>query len=52
MRHPVNVYNGLKLEKIKKSNQNKVLSNLIDIKEYQNSKNITKTFYKPISKIL
>lgn len=52
MKQPVNVFNGLKSVKTKKINNVKVISNLIDIKQYQNSKNITKTFYKPISKII
>lgn len=52
MRQPVNVLNGLKSVKSDKMNKKKIVSNLIDIKQYQNSKNITKTFYKPISKII
>jgi hypothetical protein len=50
---PVNIFNGLKF-KINNETVNlaKPKSNLITIKAYQNSKNITKPFVKPISKII
>lgn len=48
---PINVFNGLK-SKITNLPQVQPISNLIAIKAYQNSKNITKTFTKPISKII
>ncbi|VXC32328.1 conserved hypothetical protein [Flavobacterium sp. 9AF] len=54
-RKPINVFNGLKI-KNQSENQNliqeKPKSNLIAIKAYQNSRNITKPFVKPISKII
>ncbi len=45
-RNPVNIFNGAKFKEIKIDS-----SNLISIKYYQNSQNITKPFIKPISKI-
>lgn len=48
---PVNVFNGLKF-KINNENQLKTKSNLIAINAYKNSRNITKAFVKPISKII
>ncbi len=43
---PVNVYNGLKFKEVEINS-----SNLVSIKAYKNSYNITKPFTKPISKI-
>lgn len=54
-RKPINIFNGLKIE-IQNNNINqidkKTVSNLVAIKAFQNSKNITKPFVKPISKII
>lgn len=52
-KNPINVFNGLK-SKVNKEDQNhlKSESNLITIQIYQNSKNISKPFVKPISKII
>jgi hypothetical protein len=54
-RKPINIFNGLKIE-IKNNNQidnfDKPKSKLVSIKAYQNSRNITKPFVKPISKII
>lgn len=50
---PINVLNGLK-SKVNRESQNliKPKSDLIAIGFYQNSKNISKPFVKPISKII
>jgi hypothetical protein len=48
---PVNVFNTLKASK-ELQNQIKHKSNLITIQAYQNSRNISKPFVKPISKII
>ncbi len=50
---PINVFNGLK-SKIEKQDRKKTInkSNLIPINAFKNSKNITKPFVKPISKII
>lgn len=50
---PINVFNGLK-SKISIQSQTQIKSeiNLINIKAYQNSQNISKPFVKPISKII
>ncbi len=51
---PINIFNGLKIEiQNNQQNQNQVKpkSRLVAIKTYQNSRNITKPFVKPISKI-
>ncbi len=48
---PVNIFNGLKVNK-ELQNQTKHKSNLITIQSYQNSRNISKPFIKPISKII
>ena len=50
---PINVFNGLK-SKINREPQNQIKpkSNLITIQSYQNSRNISKPFVKPISKII
>lgn len=45
-KNPVNVINGEKFEELILDS-----SNLVSIKAYKNSKNITKPFTKPISKI-
>lgn len=54
-RKPINIFNGLKIE-IQNNNINhineKPKSSLVAIKAYQNSRNITKPFVKPISKII
>lgn len=50
-RKPINVFNGLKIE-IQNQIENKPPTRLVKIKAYQNSKNITKPFIKPISKII
>lgn len=52
---PINIFNGLKIEiqdNNKSQNQEKPKSKLVAIKAYQNSRNITKPFVKPISKIV
>ena len=54
-RKPINIFNGLKIKNQKGNqnlNQERPKSNLIAIKAYQNSRNITKPFVKPISKII
>ncbi|WP_169338373.1 hypothetical protein [Psychroserpens burtonensis] len=52
-KNPVNVFNGLKTKtNNEKSLKIKSKSNLAAIQAYQNSKNITKAFVKPISKII
>lgn len=50
---PINVFNGLKF-KVKSEPQKhiKIKSKLIAIQYYQNSRNISKPFVKPISKII
>ncbi|WP_293871603.1 hypothetical protein [Flavobacterium sp.] len=48
---PINIFNGLKF-KANSDNQIKPKSNLVAIHFYQNSRNITKPFVKPISKII
>lgn len=52
---PINVFNGLK-SKVERETQPetemKPKSNLITIQAYQNSRNISKPFVKPISKII
>ena len=52
---PINIFNGLKV-KIQKENHKQVQvqpkTRLVAIKAYQNSRNITKPFVKPISKII
>jgi hypothetical protein len=54
-RKPINIFNGLKTE-IQNNSINQIdkkpISNLVAIKAYQNSRNITKPFIKPISKII
>lgn len=54
-RKPINIYNGLKIE-IQNNSVNQIekkpVNRLVAIKAYQNSKNITKPFVKPISKII
>lgn len=54
-RKPINIFNGLKI-KIQKENQSQIpekpKSKLVAIKAYQNARNITKPFVKPISKII
>lgn len=47
MKKPVNILNKGKFKKIIIDR-----THLVEIKIYQNSYNITKPFYKPISKIL
>lgn len=50
---PINVFNGLKSKvNDEPQNQTKPKSNLIAIQSYQNSRNISKPFVKPISKII
>jgi flagellin-specific chaperone FliS len=51
VKKPINIFNGLKSIA---NCENKInpKSNLIAIKSYQNSRNITKPFVKPISKII
>lgn len=51
---PINIFNGLKTEIRNEKNINKerTKSNLVSINAFQNSKNITKPFVKPISKIV
>jgi hypothetical protein len=51
---PINIYNGLRIEIEKNQSpaQEKPKSKLVTIKSYQNSRNITKPFVKPISKII
>ncbi len=51
IKKPVNVFNGLK-STILSQNIEKPKSNLVAINVYQNSRNITKTIVKPISKII
>ena len=53
-RKPINIFNGLKSEKQNSNinNNEKPISRLIAIKAFQNSRNITKPFVKPISKII
>lgn len=48
---PINIFNGLKL-KVERETQPLPKNNLITIQAYQNSKNISKPFIKPISKII
>ncbi|MCZ8330343.1 MAG: hypothetical protein O9282_03420 [Flavobacterium sp.] len=50
---PINVFNGLK-SKIMSNSQsiNIKQTTLVAINKYQNSRNITKPFVKPISKII
>lgn len=50
---PINVFNGLKYEvDSEPQNQIRPKSKLIAIQYYQNSRNISKPFVKPISKII
>jgi hypothetical protein len=50
---PINIFNGLKFKVNNESqNQIKPKSKLIAIQFYQNSRNISKPFIKPISKII
>lgn len=52
---PINIFNGLKVKiknEIQSQNQEKPKTRLVAIKAYQNSRNITKPFVKPISKII
>lgn len=51
---PINIYNGLRIEIQNNQNQaqEKPKSKLVAISAYQNSRNITKPFVKPISKII
>jgi len=51
---PINIYNGLKTEIQNNQSQvqEKPKSNLVIIRAYQNCRNITKPFVKPISKII
>lgn len=52
---PINIFNGLKVEiqnHYQIQLQNKPQSKLIAIAEFHNSRNITKPFIKPISKII
>ena len=51
---PINIYNGLRVEiqNNLKQSQEKPKSRLVSIEAYQNSRNITKPFVKPISKII
>ncbi len=53
IKKPINIHNGLKF-KLEKNNETKekFKSSLIAISSFQNSKNISKPFVKPISKIL
>lgn len=51
VKKPVNVFNGLK-SKIDTQKSIQPKSNLIAINAYKNSRNITKAFVKPISKII
>ncbi len=50
---PINIFNGLKF-KVNNEPQNQIIakSKLITIQYYQNSRNISKPFVKPISKII
>lgn len=50
---PINIFNGLK-SKVERETQPQTgfKNNLITIQAYQNSKNISKPFVKPISKII
>lgn len=52
---PINIFNGLKV-KIQNNLQSQIQeepkSKLVAINAYQNSRNITKPFVKPISKIV
>lgn len=48
---PINIFNGLKF-KNDGQNKEKPKSNLVAINAYKNSRNITKPFVKPISKII
>jgi hypothetical protein len=50
-KNPVNIFNGLK-SKIEEGKLVIPKTTLVTIKAYQNSKNITKPFVKPISKII
>lgn len=53
IKKPINIHNGLKIELNENAKlKNKPKSNLIAINFYQNSKNISKPFIKPISKII
>ncbi len=50
---PINIFNGLKTKvntEIQHIQQQK--TNLVSINSYQNPRNITKPFVKPISKII
>ncbi|NHN24613.1 hypothetical protein FIA58_002895 [Flavobacterium jejuense] len=52
-RKPINIFNGLKVQKENQSQiSEKPKSKLVAIKAYQNARNITKPFVKPISKII
>lgn len=53
-KNPINIYNGLRVEIQNNQSQlqEKPKSKLVAIKAYQNSRNITKPFVKPISKII
>lgn len=52
---PINIFNGLKVKiqnNLQSQIQEKPKSKLVAINAYQNSRNITKPFVKPISKIV
>ena len=52
---PINIFNGLKIEiknDDRKDNVNESKSRLVAVNAFQNSRNITKPFIKPISKII
>jgi hypothetical protein len=53
-KNPINIFNGLKseIQNNHKQVQEKPKSRLVAINAYQNSRNITKPFVKPISKII
>ena len=48
---PVNIFNGLKVSHKVKKSQKALLDPLVAIKSFQNPRNITKPFVKPISKL-
>jgi hypothetical protein len=47
---PINIFNGLQF-RLDEQSKEKPKSSLITISAYKNSRNITKPFVKPISKI-
>ena len=52
-KNPINVFNGLKTKISKEPKDTEVKkNNFIAIQAFQNSRNISKPFVKPISKII